>query len=216
MAGYWPWWAGAAALAAITVGCCIVARRPLGVSGILSRFVNLREELTQERQARAMASRDDAVEAAMLAATLEAFGPLPEGHEPAAPAAAGPPLPVASTRCSTGCLVAASRPTLGAHATFLAAIALGGLAARLLGDSFHLSLDMGDTFALLVGSGWKGALGLVGGGLLAGFGTTLAGGCSTGHGLSGCSRLQVGSVAATGAFVGAAVAVSFLLEHLAT
>jgi hypothetical protein len=53
---------------------------------------------------------------------------------------------------------------------------------------------------------------LVLGGALVGFGTTLAGGCSSGHGLFGCARLQPGSLLATASFFGAAVGVSLVLK----
>jgi hypothetical protein len=72
---FWPWWLGAASFAVVTVGCCVVARRPLGVSGVLARFVRLRAELDDERRRRALAADEGAVEAALLAATAEAFGP---------------------------------------------------------------------------------------------------------------------------------------------
>ena len=49
------------------------------------------------------------------------------------------------------------------------------------------------------------------GGWLVGFGTRLAGGCSSGHGLSGCSRFQPASIVATATFFGTAVVVSTLL-----
>jgi uncharacterized membrane protein YedE/YeeE len=49
------------------------------------------------------------------------------------------------------------------------------------------------------------------GGVLVGFGTRLAGGCSSGHGLSGCGRLRPVSIVATAVFFGTAVGVSFLL-----
>jgi uncharacterized membrane protein YedE/YeeE len=52
---------------------------------------------------------------------------------------------------------------------------------------------------------------LFGGGMLVGFGTRLAGGCSSGHGLSGCGRLRPVSLLATAVFFGTAVLVSFLL-----
>ena len=48
-------------------------------------------------------------------------------------------------------------------------------------------------------------------GVLVGFGTRLAGGCSSGHGLSGCGRMRPVSLVATAVFFGTAVAVSFLL-----
>ena len=49
------------------------------------------------------------------------------------------------------------------------------------------------------------------GGFLVGFGARMAGGCTMGHGLSGCGRLQPVSFAATASFFGAAIAVSIAL-----
>src|SRR5512133_422085 len=99
MATYLSWWLGAAALALVTVGSCIVARRPLGVSGIVARFVNLRAELAADRDNAAVAKADDAtLEAALLAATLEAFGQVPV-------ASAGGGLPIVASpapACTAG------------------------------------------------------------------------------------------------------------------
>ena len=50
------------------------------------------------------------------------------------------------------------------------------------------------------------------GGLLVGFGTRMAGGCTTGHGLCGVSRFQPGSLVGTAAFFGTGIAVSYLME----
>ena len=55
---------------------------------------------------------------------------------------------------------------------------------------------------------------LVGGGLLIGFGTKLAGGCTSGNGLGGCSTGNVGSIAATASFMGVAIAASFVIKGL--
>lgn len=202
--GYWPWWMAAAALGAVTVGAWLLTRRPLGVSGIIGRFVNLREELAVQRSEEALGhdeADEAAAEAALLAMTREAFGDLPQPSEPAAvkPAAA----PASRTL--------APRPSLGAHATFLVALALGGLASRLLRGRFEPSADLGPAFAAVVGEGWRGWVALLLGGAMVGFGTTLCGGCSSGHGLFGCARLQPGSLLATALFFGSAVGVSFLL-----
>jgi uncharacterized membrane protein YedE/YeeE len=51
-------------------------------------------------------------------------------------------------------------------------------------------------------------------GVLVGFGTRMASGCTSGHGLCGVSRLQPGSLLATAAFFGAGIVVSFLLGAL--
>lgn len=225
MTAYLPWWVGAAALALVTVGSCIVARRPLGVSGILARFANVRGELRADR-ARAEVERagDAALEAAMLAATLEAFGPAPGASDPALPVvpAAGAPACAALADAgsgrrpgacrSTACGKPAARPTIGAHALFLAGIVAGGFVAAVARGGFALRLDLGPDFAREVGRGGAGLAALAVGGLLVGIGTSVSGGCSTGHGLSGMSRLQPAGVAATATFFATAVACSLLLE----
>ena len=102
-----------------------------------------------------------------------------------------------------------------AHAGLLIAIALGGTLGALTRGPLRLHTDLGPTFAHLVGSGWQGLAALLVGGLFVGFGTAMAGGCTSGHGLCGTSRLQAGSIVATAGFFGAAVAVSLALARLA-
>ena len=55
---------------------------------------------------------------------------------------------------------------------------------------------------------------LVAGGLLVGFGTRLGNGCTSGHGVCGLARLSPRSIAATAAFMGAAVATVFAARHM--
>lgn len=223
-AAHWPWWLGAVTLAVVTVGSCLVGRRPLGVSGIVGRFVNLRAEREAERKRLALAQADqDALEAALAAATAEAFGGLEPAFDGPAPGArsavaevglpAGPePGTVgrAPASCTT-CGGPDARPTLGAHAVFLAAIVGGAFLASAASGRFRLSTALSPDFTRLVAGGGWGLAALVGGGILVGVGTTVSGGCSTGHGLSGCARLQPAGLAATATFFGVAVAVSFLL-----
>lgn len=52
-------------------------------------------------------------------------------------------------------------------------------------------------------------------GVLIGYGARFAGGCTSGHGISGCSSLSQGSYVTTAVFFATAVAVTWLL-HLAT
>jgi uncharacterized membrane protein YedE/YeeE len=53
---------------------------------------------------------------------------------------------------------------------------------------------------------------LFGGGVLIGFGAKVAGGCTSGNGLGGCSLGSVASFSATATFMGTAIAASFLLR----
>jgi uncharacterized protein len=51
-------------------------------------------------------------------------------------------------------------------------------------------------------------------GLLVGYGTSLAGGCTSGHGVCGLARLSVRSLAATATFLVVAMATTFAVRHL--
>jgi uncharacterized membrane protein YedE/YeeE len=55
---------------------------------------------------------------------------------------------------------------------------------------------------------------LLAGGLLVGFGTRMAGGCTSGHGLTGVARLRPASLVATATFFAAGIATSYALEAL--
>ncbi|MFK7900320.1 MAG: YeeE/YedE family protein [Cyclobacteriaceae bacterium] len=61
----------------------------------------------------------------------------------------------------------------------------------------------------------KGIIMLIGGGLLIGFGTRYAGGCTSGHAISGLSNLQLPSlVAVIGFFIGGLLMTHLLLPYL--
>jgi len=55
---------------------------------------------------------------------------------------------------------------------------------------------------------------LIAAGLLVGVGTRYGGGCTSGHGVCGLSRLSPRSAVATAAFMGAGFATVFFLRHL--
>lgn len=51
-------------------------------------------------------------------------------------------------------------------------------------------------------------------GLLVGFGTQLGNGCTSGHGICGISRFSMRSLVATGTFMAAGVATTFVARHV--
>ncbi len=55
---------------------------------------------------------------------------------------------------------------------------------------------------------------IVAGGAIVGFGTRLGGGCTSGHGVCGISRLSTRSLVATALFMAAGAAVVFVMRHL--
>jgi hypothetical protein len=168
-------------------GFRLTTGRALGVSGLYARLLRFRKE-------RELAAKTEALRAALLKATLERFGERAMADE-AAKATSHPAPPLSAWH----------------GATFLLCLFLGGLLSRWLSGG-GAALGLGDDFASIVGSGWVAVSALLGGGFLVGFGTRMSGGCTSGHGLNGCARLQPASLVATAAFFGAAVVVSLLLR----
>lgn len=213
MSTYWPWWAGAVGLAVLTVGYTLATERSFGVSGAWDRVLHWRRERELERTEEEFAD-ERALTAALAKAGADHFSTLPA--EPAPPRQShGEPssVPPAQPPAAADPAVTRQRPApLVTQAALLISIFLGGLIASLASGRFHLRLDMGPGFRNLVTADPVGMVVLLfTGGVLVGFGTRLAGGCSSGHGLNGCGRLDPVSIVATATFFGTAVAVSFLL-----
>ena len=55
---------------------------------------------------------------------------------------------------------------------------------------------------------------MIGAGLLVGFGTRMAGGCTSGHGVCGIARLSGRSLVATGVFMASGFATVFVTRHI--
>lgn len=101
----------------------------------------------------------------------------------------------------------------------------GGLLSATLGDRawrllFLIGLVLG-VLAYRLGTGWQGGIALdaslptlVIGGVLVGLGTRVGGGCTSGHGICGISRLSGRSIAATGTFMVTAGITVFIVRHV--
>lgn len=181
---YWPWWLGGLLLATVAIAFPLLVAAPLGVSGALARLLRWRAEGRTQ----------------------------PGDDRPAAPASAG------GGGCESVAGLAERGPTQGpdrvANLVFLLGMLIGGGLAGWAGGQSWEHAGLSPAFHRLFGHGVSAFLVLFGGGVLVGLGTRLSGGCTSGHGLSGCGRLQPASLAATGVFFGVAIAVSFLLEKL--
>jgi uncharacterized membrane protein YedE/YeeE len=83
---------------------------------------------------------------------------------------------------------------------------------QVLGIAAPQGLQPTELFGLEALLTWKGFLLLLGGGFLIGFGTRYAGGCTSGHAISGLSNLQWPSLLAViGFFIGGLVMTHWLL-----
>lgn len=203
-AGYWSWWLGGIALAAVSVGFWLALGVPLGASSSWDRIVSWRRYRQAEAADEKIARTDrTALADAMLAETLRQFGPAAAGQLRAGARAAQPtatPKP--------------ARLPWGAHITFLLSLMLGGVIAAISTDTLALKLSLHDLAGRSIGDGWLSATMLAAGGVLVGFGARMAGGCSSGHGLTGCAWLQPGSLLATASFFTSAVVLTLLLVNL--
>jgi uncharacterized protein len=85
---------------------------------------------------------------------------------------------------------------------FIAGLILAPVAAMLAGYSVPAP-TMPPSWAVIVAAG-----------LLVGFGARLGGGCTSGHGVCGISRLSQRSIAATLIFMGTAVVTVALMRHV--
>jgi hypothetical protein len=215
MSNYWSWWAGAIGLALVTINYTLTTDRSLGVSAAWDRVLHWRAERHLERL-EAQFTDDRALAEALVAATAEQFGTRPEALTPPDIARGSVQThrqDVGPTTDDETAPVASLRPApLVTQAALLLSIFLGGWVAAVTAGRFELRFDMGNGFRELVtGNPTTMIIVLFAGGVLVGFGTRLAGVCSSGHGLSGCGRLRPVSILATAVFFGAAVIVSFLL-----
>jgi uncharacterized protein len=105
--------------------------------------------------------------------------------------------------------VSAREERLSVHGWLLVGLIFGGLVFGLFGSGIDGYGWLTDTFSTPVV-----VLALVLSGVLIGYGAKLAGGCTSGNGLSGNAVLSPASLVATGTFFGTAIAVSFLIEAL--
>jgi len=97
---------------------------------------------------------------------------------------------------------------------FLGGLVLGGFLSAALSGGFAPFWDLG-MFDRVVGWGPVGKLAwMFGGGLLIGFGTRMAGGCTSGHGIFGVSNFERASLESMLAFMLAGIATSNLVYRL--
>ena len=94
---------------------------------------------------------------------------------------------------------------------FLFGMFLGGVLSAVLAGAFRPIRDLGPLDAAFGwGHGHKLAW-MFGGGLLTGFGTRLAGGCTAGHGIFGVSNFERASWASTATFLVTGIATTALV-----
>ena len=96
----------------------------------------------------------------------------------------------------------------------LAGLVFGGFLSAFLGGGWEPTWALG-LFDRAIGLGPAGKLGwMFGGGLLIGFGTRLAGGCTAGHGIFGMANFEKPSIISTVTFVLTGIATSQIVYRV--
>jgi uncharacterized protein len=101
-----------------------------------------------------------------------------------------------------GGLLTPAQGEVGWRVMFIVGMVLGGLFWPLFtGDRLPVDLQVSWPIMLVAG-------------LLAGFGTRMGSGCTSGHGVCGIGRLAPRSIVATLTFMGSAFLTTYLMRHL--
>lgn len=206
---YWPWWLSGLALSGVMLFHWFSLQRMMAVSG---RFTGLVDRFRFGKQEPVEEMSPEDLMAALQAATMAEFGSPGVPGEDSTSAGDTPDEPV---HLAAAPLASSARP-LSHHLLFLGGLVLGGFVSLLLLGGAPVTATLrGAGFAAATGENPVLSYAFLGlGGALVGFGTRMAGGCTSGHGLCGTSRLQPGSLVATVSFFGAGIATSLLLGAL--
>lgn len=210
MDAYLPWWATGLALSFITLGFYIALHRPLGVSGSWARIVLWKNDKAIKEAEAPFQDNPKLFEDALMAATIEEFGEetvleyMHSRHKGTNTTPIKPTTQVIST----------ARSPWTAHLVFLIMLVLGGMLGAFIRGDLSIQPTLGELHTSLFGSGIGSLMMLFFGGIMVGFGTQMAGGCTSGHGLSGFSRLAPASIIATMTFFGTAIAFSMAAHYL--
>lgn len=214
---YWPFWMGGLALSATTLLYWRMTGHLMGCSGSYGRLLSWKEELALAAAEERLAQNPRQAELALLEETLEELGDFLDDAGRAEiedqirtlKASLAEPEEVGTTFCGNP-----RRLPLDSHIVFVLCVVLGGFLSSLWDGSFQPRLALGEGYHAILASPYAAPSVLFLGGLLVGFGTTMAGGCTSGHGLNGCARAQPGSLVATACFFGTAILASMVLERL--
>jgi uncharacterized membrane protein YedE/YeeE len=109
---------------------------------------------------------------------------------------------IAGVSSVLGNAIGAKGPDLMWRLAFIGGLlAAGIIAASVFPDAVHFQMEAGYAQALVAG-------------LLVGVGTSIGGGCTSGHGVCGVSRLSLRSLVATGAFMASGFLIVYVMRHL--
>lgn len=205
---YWSWWVGALGLGLFAVVFSFLTGKPLGVSGSWLSIARRKDDAMLQASAKALEGDQEQIKDDLMAMTMAEFGEgslddVPHRREGEADAAVtkAPKLKQDFTPWTV-------------HVFFLVTMFLGSYIASITTGEFSLSVELSALHAKIFENTNEAWLALLFGGMMVGFGTQMAGGCTSGHGLSGCAQLVPASLLSTVIFFGSATALTFLMNMM--
>ena len=206
---YWSWWIGGVALGLFAVVFSLLTGKPLGVSGSWLSIARRKDDAVLKASAEVLDQDPDQVKDDLMAMTMAEFGEdivedIPQRREGEADA------------------VITDEPKLKqdytpwtVHVLFLVTMFVGSYIAMIttVGD-FSWSLELSPLHNKIFENDGEAWVALLFGGMMVGFGTQMAGGCTSGHGLSGSAQLIPASLLSTAIFFGSATLLTILMNAM--
>lgn len=187
---YLTWWAGALCLSLVATAYWLVNGNLLGVSGSLASLLRDKKLFGHDSDT--------------------AQSPVMSQGSVASQGSQGEPADMYGAHNTR-----ASALSVWNHLIFLVSIAAGAFAVNYFRPHVPTLGMLDQNFQTMMTAlpipGWAV---LLTGGTLVGFGTSMLGGCTSGHGLCGCSRMQLPSLVATSVFFATGTMTAFLLKGL--
>lgn len=208
---YWEWWIGALSLGFFAIFYSLFTGKSLGVSGSWLSIARRRDDKVLRSAAKVMEGDKDEIKDDLLAMTMAEFG---------AEVVAGKPQRRAGEFNSGGDFTVDPKAKKQeytpwtVHAVFLATMFIGSYLASIYTGDFTISIELSPKHAMIFENTGEAWVVLFFGGMMVGFGTQMAGGCTSGHGLVGCSQLVPASLFATAVFFGSGIVLTLIMNSL--
>lgn len=205
---YWSWWIGALALGSFAVLFSLLTGKPLGVSGSWLSIARRRDDAMLRKSAEDFAGDQQQINDDLLAMTMAEFGDDVVVDNPQRRSGEANAAPAAGEQVKRQ-----DYTPWTVHVVFLVTMFLGSYLATLYTTGeFHFSMQLSPIHAKIFENPGESWLALLFGGMMVGFGTQMAGGCTSGHGLSGCAQLVPASLFSTMVFFGSGIVLTLFMN----
>jgi len=209
---YWSWWIGGLALGLFAVVFSLLTGKPLGVSGSWLSIAKRKDDAVLKASAEVMAGDQDQVKDDLMAMTMAEFGEdvLTGDSDSNLQRREGE----ANAEATNNATIKQDYTPWTVHIIFLATMFLGSYIASITTGEFSLTTELSALHTKIFENTGEAWIALFFGGIMVGFGTQMAGGCTSGHGLSGTAQLIPASLLSTFVFFGSATVLTILMNSL--